>query len=276
MPDNIMDSISPDGVFAESFKGQAIAIAGDDFKDSKVFDDVPDVSTLIKNYANTKASVGKKLDGVLTLPTDKSTDDERAEFRTSALKAIGAPDKADDYEFPRPEGLQYNEDNEKIFRDLFHENNVPVGMAKVIVEKNNEMQVAAVKAHLEGEQQQFDTDAKAYTDARPGDSLIAGARTAHNAIMEFGGDIKIDGKALTEILKEAKIYDNAGDLKKWNDAGVQPTQLALWQKIGEKMKSPEPPGNEESGPEEGKSKALVGPQGIYNHPTSAVLAVKDK
>jgi len=149
--DNIMQHIDESGAFADSFKEQIGLYAGDEFKGSKVFDDVPDVATLIKNYAHTKTAYGKKLDNVIQLPNDASSDEDKAAAITAAQDFLGAPKEAKDYEFPRVDGLDYSEEREKLFREFFMTNRVPVDFAKSLVETFNKMQVDMVNAQLDTE-----------------------------------------------------------------------------------------------------------------------------
>ena len=275
MPDvDIMEHIDSEGKFTDSFREQVSAIAGEDFKGSKIFDDVPDIATLVKNYAYTKRDYGKKLEGVIKLPNDKSTDQERAEFRKAVLKSLGAPESADDYDFPKPDdlpdGMLYDEDTEKEFRQFFLDEGIPADTVRRLVEKFTAMQIARFQSHLEEENKKFEEDCKSLKNDWKGNYLSLNAKVAFAALMEFG---TLD---LTKLLRDSKIYETSGDLKKWNDLGISPVQLRLWYNIGSKMKSSEhitsegePKGTELTGDKKVLST-------IYDHPTSQKELLKTR
>ena len=271
MPElNIMEHIGTDGVFTETFKEQALTIAGDEFKDSKILDDIHNLPDLVKSHIHTKTAYGKKLEGVIQIPNENSSDEDRATATAAAQDFLGAAKDAKDYEFPRADGLEYDEEREKIFREFFMSKRTPVGFAKELVEIYNKMQIDQTNAHLATEKAENDTAFAELDKDWPGDSMVENGRTVFNAIMEFGT------KDLQDLLKGGKINDDPGNHQKWLDLGFSAAQRRIWHNIGVKMKSAEPVPNEEGGTPtgSGKEKPLVGKDGIYNHPTSNELAVK--
>lgn len=266
MPDvNIMEHIDTEtGKFSDTFKDSVTAVIGEEHKDTKLFDSIPDVATALKVLADTKSAYGKKLEGVIQKPGEKATDQEKSEYVASLRKELGASDSGDDYEMPRPEdlpeGMNFSEEAEKTFRDLFVSEGVPVSTAKLLVEKFNEIQIARFQSHLDEETKAFEESSKSLQSDWKGDDLVKNARTAHAALMEFAD------KDLTALIKESKIYDTAGDLAKWNSLGLSPSQLRLWYNIGDKMKSkevvPDEGGTGEKTDKEKKTSS------IYSHPSS--------
>ncbi|MCK5605435.1 hypothetical protein KAR91_26320, partial [Candidatus Pacearchaeota archaeon] len=122
MPDvNIMEYIDETGKFGDGFAEAATAIAGESHKGSKVYDDVPDFDTLVKNYADTKSLVGKKLEGVIQKPANDASDEDKAAYRDGLLTELGASENPDDYKFPEVEGIEYHPDVAKLFQDYFVE-----------------------------------------------------------------------------------------------------------------------------------------------------------
>ncbi|GAI18164.1 unnamed protein product, partial [marine sediment metagenome] len=180
----------------------------------------------------------------------------------------------DDYEMPHPDnlpdGMSFNEDAEKAFRELFVSEGIPVSTAKLLVEKFNEIQIARFQAHLEEENKIFEDSTKSLKNDWKGDDLVKNARTAHAAIMEFA-----DNDLIT-LIKESKIYDAANDLTKWNSLGFSPSQLRLWHNIGSKMKSSEHISDEGLGGGETPSGEKTTPSQIYTHPTSQKEAARAK
>jgi hypothetical protein len=75
---------------------------------TKVFENVKDDKTLLKNYLNAQRTISKgeaafaeKTKGMVKVPDDKSTPEEVAAYR----KTMDIPDKPEDYQLPLPEGI---------------------------------------------------------------------------------------------------------------------------------------------------------------------------
>jgi len=125
---NIMEHIDSSGAFGGGFKDAAITVAGDDFKDTKSFDNLTDVNALVKAFAHTKRDHGRlglELENTIKRPGKDASEEDIAAFHAGLLKELGAPESENDYEFPRPDdlpkGMKYNEDIEKQFRAIFKE-----------------------------------------------------------------------------------------------------------------------------------------------------------
>lgn len=266
MPD-IMSHIGEGGTFAETFKAEAIAIAGEGFADSKVFDDVPDVTTLVKNYAHTKTAFGKKLDGVIQIPKDDASDEDKAAFQADLLTRAGASEKSEDYVVPEIEGVQQNEEFVNAMKAYAVESKMPVAMFNAFAGKYQEAQLAATKASLKDQQVQHETEF-AELDKNPawsGDKMVENGRIVFQAIMKFGTE------DLQSLVKDAKLNDDPGNHQKWLDAGFDVKQRQILLNIGNALLSPEVPENQEtdeSNQNKGGERPIVGKDGIYNHPTS--------
>lgn len=271
---NVMEHIdSETGKFTESFAGQISAIAGEEHKDTKLFEKVPDVATLIKVALDTKSALGKKQE--FQRPGENATDAEKTAFRKALQKELGAPESSDDYEFARPddlpEGMRYLEEVEKVYRELFHEEGVSLSTAKRITDKFNEVQRKRFNDRLEAENKKFEENSTELKKDWKGDNLVKNARTAFKAIMQVGTE------DLTKLLKDAKIFDAAADLGKWRGLGFSPKQLRIWHNIGTLIKSDDAITNE-GGPvvpegEASDTKKVV--TKMYDHPTS-VAARKER
>lgn len=235
---NVLEHIdSETGEFKDSFREQIPVIAGEEFKDTKLFDQIKNLNNLVKTYAHTQKAYDTKMDGVIKPPKEDASDEEKAQFRAKLHRILGTPEKPDDYEFPRPgdmpEGAVYDEEAEKTFRGLFHKHGLTSEAVKEIVDAHNQIIKARLEGQIKAANEKFETDSTALKNDWKGDNLVANARIAYNALNQFADD------ELKELLKEAQIYDKAADLTKWRELGISPYQLRIWHNIGTKMKSPD-------------------------------------
>jgi len=278
----VMDS---SGKFTENFKPEML---GEAYKDSQFFKTTPDLMSLAKAAADTKSALGKKMEGVIQKPDENATDEQKADYRKSLQRELGAPEKADDYEFPRAEltldddvkeffgrvfpetpitELPYNEESEKFFRELFMKEGVPAETVKNIVTAYNRFQVQQYNIGLKEKMQKFQEDAKSLKDDWKGDNLVKNCRTAYAFYKEFGT------KELLNLLDSSKIYDNATDLEKWFTLGIDPGQLRIAANVGEKMKVAQPPTDEGTPKGTPGGEKKTGILGVYDHPTSRQMKV---
>lgn len=281
--------ISEDGAFTDQKPG-LLALLGDEYKDSKALDDVPDVLKLTKAFIDTKKAYGQKLEGVIQKPPANATPEQKAAYRQGLLGELGAAKTAEELGFTRPElpeGLAYDEAADKFYADLFVKLGVPKDIAVGLRSAFIEQQVAAHNQKVKDENTAFDKDVTAFQGRHSGAKLTERLRMAHQALMHFAagdtvGPDKQTVKGLKTLLTEAKIGDNDNitDFKLWRQHGITPTQLELWANIGDRMKSgfaarDEGPGGAASGGAKGAGGA---PQGVkeagakyYDHPTSKEL-----
>jgi hypothetical protein len=266
---NVMDFVDESGKFTDGFKDQIGSIAGDEFKGTKMLDDIHDVPSVIKSFLHTKRDYGKKLEGVITKPGEGASDEDRANYRTALLKELGTPESADDYEFPKTEegsGLTFNENLAKMWREFFHSKGWPVDMVKDAAEFMYKSQAAMIADRRKEQQDALEKDMASFKKDFRGDNLVKAGRIAHNAIMTYATD------DLKNLLRENKVYDSAGDLELWHKTGFTPTQLRIWEKIGNDMKVSEAPsdeGGKGSGSPESDVKKTA--KKLYDHPTSKEL-----
>lgn len=270
MPE-LMEHIDSSGTLGEGFAEAAKAAAGEGFEDSKVFDNIPDVATLVKNYGHTQRDKGKKLEGVIQKPTKDATDEQKTEYRTSLLKELGAPADAGAYELPRPDklpgGVEFDEEavkamdaREAVARQFFFERGWPVSMVKEGIEFMNKIQLEAIEARMAKEQQAFEADCKELDKLWTGDSKIANCRIAFKAAMVYGPD------GLKNALKESKINEDVTNYEKWRSINVSPSHLQTWYNVGSTT-NVDATITDEGGPA-GASETELNP---YDHPTSKDL-----
>ena len=267
---NISEHIGDDGNFTEGFGQAAVSALGEGYEGSKVFEGITNPAGMIKAYADTKKAYGQKLEGVIKKPGEDASDEERAEYSKQLLAELGAPEKAEDYEFYRPEelpeGMVYDEEVEASFREMFFEMGVPADMANKFSQKFSEVQIARHNAAVEEGNRQFTEQASQLDKDWTGDKKVINNRVAFKAIMQFGTD---DHK---QILKEANINGNVTDHEAWRRLGFTPNQRRVWANIGNAMKS-DTAITDEGSPNSGDS-GKTGLSSVYDHPTSAVLTKK--
>ncbi len=108
------------GVVTEEFRETELQeILGDNYynnpdtkqEPTKMFDDIKDKKTFVTNYANAQRKISSsqkeheedlktKLEGTVRIPTDETSDEDRATYRT----ARGVPKSADKYDLAIPKG----------------------------------------------------------------------------------------------------------------------------------------------------------------------------
>lgn len=237
-----MIGITDEGVFEESFRTDVLPdYLGEDHKGSKVMDDVKDVKTLVKRFADTKSSHDKKLENVIQKPADDASDEVKAAYRAELAAASGAPEAATEYEFYKseklPEGMERSQELEDKMRSILFEHKAPKALVLALSQAFEELQIGSFNAIVEADKQAaataadekqkaFDEKSTALKTDWPGDKLAANARISLAAINKFGTE------ELIKKLKEADIYENAADLAKWREAGVPLATLRLFHKVG--------------------------------------------
>lgn len=252
----IQDFIDSDGNFTDGFVGEARTAAGEDFKESKVFDDVPCLDTLVKNYAETKKSYGVRMDNVIQKPSDDASDADKATYQQNLLKELGQAEKPEDYDFGSkddlPEGVTFDENMDKAWREFFHSQGWPVSMVSTAGQFMREMQIKQAETEAAETTQRLKTESAALDKDWPGDSGIENNRLAFQAISEFGTD------ELKKLLADAGINENPTDHERWYKIGFSPAQRRIWANIGQATKKSETPGGGEpgGGPESETKKAI--------------------
>jgi hypothetical protein len=88
----------------------------EEFKDEKMWENVPDTETLLKNYAHAQ----KRMGNAVNIPGEDASAEDKAEF----FAKLGRPESAADYEveFPTlPEGTVWDEQAQNGFMQAAHE-----------------------------------------------------------------------------------------------------------------------------------------------------------
>lgn len=122
-----------------------------------------------------------KVPGVITMPNEDDAD-SMANFYSK----LGRPATAEEYQFEKPpkdSGLQFNEDQDKWFRDQAHKLGLTQKQAAGLNDSWNEMQAAAL-----AQQQQDIAAGKAALEKKWGAGLDQNMGIAKAAIKQFGGE----------------------------------------------------------------------------------------
>jgi hypothetical protein len=245
---NLSDHVNDDGTFVNP--SALKALAGDEHKDTKCFDDIKDFQSFVKVHADTKSALGKRLENVIQKPGKDATDAEKAAYRASLKAELGAVKSGAEYEFKRPDlpaGMQYDEAMETQFREIFAKAGVPKEDAKGFYDAYNAGMLAKHKAAAEAETRQIGTEDEQLRKDWTGNDMLVNPRMAFAAMKSLGAEAfpklwagwtEPDGtviKGLEVRLKEANIFDSPGDLAKWRACGVDPSMLRLYCVLGRKM-----------------------------------------
>lgn len=97
----------------------------DDMKNDPLAGKYKNLAEFFKGFKETQALVGKKIEGHVKVPTEKSTPEEQQAF----LRAIGVPENPEGYQLPEklPEGAQLNDNLVNWFRQNGHKHALTPG-----------------------------------------------------------------------------------------------------------------------------------------------------
>lgn len=234
--------IDETGKFTDEFKSTLPTIVGDEHKDSKIFDDVPDLQTLAKNYANTKTAFGKKLENVIQRPVKDAKPEDIEAFKKSLAVELGAPKEAKEYKFYKdklPEGQTYNDKAEARIRDIAFKHGVSATaieeMSKAMFEEQMAEYNTAVAAMVEAENKERESIIGGLKKDWLGDDMPKNLRVILKAIEAFGDD------ELKKKIADAKLYDNASidKIEEFEKAGIKLGSLRFLHNVGSKLLSAE-------------------------------------
>lgn len=268
MPEpKISELIGEDGKFTPAFTAWLPTVLGEEHKDTKMFENTPDLVSMVKSSADTKSALGKKLEGVIQKPGENATDAEKVEYQTVLLQELGAPETAD-YGLTKPEdwpeAVPFDEELMTDFQNYFFEKKWPVGMVQELMAKYNGICLERLKQYAEAQETAHQEAVRDFKQRHKGDALTKKMRIAAKATLQFATDERI------KLIQEAKLLETPADFDKWRSLGFSPEQIEVWANIGEKMKSDAAISDEGSGIGEstGKKTAL---SKMYDHPTSHVM-----
>jgi len=222
--------IDAEGNFNQDFTDALPGMLGDEHADFKDFENIKDMGTLVKNYANTKSAFSKKLENVIQKPGPDATDEQKTEYRNQLMEGIGAPKEVGEYKFERPslsEGRERNEEQEKGFADFCFQQRFTPEQAQSLVDYADKINATFDKTASEAEETRFTEQSQVVNDKWPGELLPKNVRMA----IDFAKEHVYDEDAAKEF-DEAKLYDNATDLKLL-DKHIGLSQIVLLQRLAE-------------------------------------------
>jgi hypothetical protein len=169
-------------------------------------------ASVVKSYIEAQKKIGQK--GVL-IPGENASEEDRNVF----FKALGRPDRPEDYGFKKPEnlpqGVNYNEERVGKFAKVFHQ----LGMSKDTAQKlldtyNNDIieEVANQQKMVE----EFKVNAVKELKKEWGSNFEKNISKANAAVKLFGG------KDFTELLKNTGLDSH-------------PTMVKVFEKIADRM-----------------------------------------
>lgn len=150
------------------------------------------VGDLAKAALNAESLIGRSVQ----IPGD----DAKPEDWDKVFRRLGAPEKADGYEFKKPDGLpdgfKYDEDFAKSFREVAHKIGLPKKQAAALhdfyVTASLEAEKAEADAKTATAEAASDALAKAIGTDRGSDDWKKGVALISQTITEFGGTALID------------------------------------------------------------------------------------
>ena len=267
--------IDAEGNFTDDFKTALPDMLGEDHVGSKVMDDIPSLSMLVKRHADTKTDYGKRLENVIQKPGDDASDGDKAEFTKTLLTHLGTAEKVEDFDLTvptLPEDMTYNKEQEADYRNWCLENNIPKHIASLYADKYNAMNIEifnasaeATKATLKEHDEAWDAECEQLKKDWPGVELNKNLRMALDAIKTFNKN----NPELLAALEKSGLYTNPENFGALKEAGLTPANIRGWQEIGEALLD----GTFERGVtiQPGDSDETKALKETYNHPTSAEL-----
>lgn len=230
MPVSIGETVVMDdaGNFTSDFKPSMI---GEDYADSKAFEDVPSLTALLKSHADTKSALGKKLDNVIQRPAKGADDKAVAEYHKGLRKELGSVESIEDFSFTPPDGREHDKNLTDTFKKKFLELGTNPVDANILVETWDTFQVAAEEAAQSQFDQDFETEVTNFKKTHLGDNLVKGTRTALKAAIEFGDE---DFKAK---VKESGLIEAPDNFDLWRKLSMTPSDVVFLENVGIKMGS---------------------------------------
>ena len=253
-----MEGISNEGVFEDGFRSDVLpGYLGDDHTGSKVMDDIKDVGTLVKAFADSRTKTGQldtAMKTALVKPADDASEDDKSVFRGKLAEMNGVPKTAAEYTFFKadklPEGMEHNQAMEDSFRALFHKHGVPAAAVTELSEVFSNMQVENFNALIAGDTKIREEKATAELATENAKIELLKKGDAQNNRVPWTGDaasvkprlafgaLKAFNKGDPEFIKklnDSKIYDTPADFAAWKKLGVSAADLERWSDIGEAL-----------------------------------------
>ena len=216
---NVM--VTETGEFTQAFRDHVAS----EHPDSKVFEDIKDLKGLAKAYNGQKTAFGEKNTELTTANealtaantkmetglfplADDAGDDVKAAHATKLAALNGFDGKAESYNLPRIEGIEYN-DAEKAVEKAYIDSCIAKGITPAAAAHNVEFHNAQQTALIALEHEAFKADVVKFDTDFPGEAKQVALREVFKTMEHFASD---DLKAQ---MKEAGLFDST-DLAIWN------------------------------------------------------------
>lgn len=167
------------------------------------------------------AELRKSISDRVKLPGKDADEKEVSKFR----KALGIPEKAEDYKLELPEGMELGEADQQLIdavKPVAHENNIPASALNGFVVKFKEFEAQLDKERVAELQKHQDASVDELRKEW-GKDYDGNVNIANRAMQQFGGD------DMVEFLKKTEIKDGGGVL------GDSPQMVRLFAKLGRQM-----------------------------------------
>lgn len=253
-----------DGKFTPEFNP---GLLGDEYKDTHLFKNAPDITSVLKLAIDTKRAMGKKIEGHIPPLGENPTDKEKATHRKNLMAGLGTVvEKVEDYALVKPEGwpegAPYDEETTKYFANYLFAQGWPKEMVQELTAEYDKYVLGRFEVFAEAQQTAWDTSVKELKVDWKGPALIKKTRTAAKAMIQFATD------ELVTAIKESQLITSPDDFEKWKTLGVTTDQIRVWSNIGEKMKSDRAITDEGVPGAQQKADQKTKRSKIYDHETS--------
>jgi hypothetical protein len=219
--------VDKDGFFAENWR-EALP---EELRQESCLDSIKNFATMAKSFVSAQKMIGKNK---IALPSENSSAEEWNTF----YSALGRPESADKYSVEGvslPEGMNFNEDSVKAFRDFCFENGLSQKTFEQAVAWDIKRAEAAQKAALDAHNKEYD-ETMAKLQEQYGSNLPARISQVEKALSTFGiRDIFIE-KGLTNNYQIFEALANIGasiSESRLKDGGTPQTFVSPQQQIDE-------------------------------------------
>ena len=178
----------------------------------------------LDSFFKANADLRKDLSTRIKVPGEGASEEDIAKFR----KAIGVPDKPEDYKISLPEGVEMDEVEQEFFEALkpaAQEANVPAGAFEQFAAKFKEFE-QQVLAAAEAENQKFVEEAEAELRKAWGKDYEANRNIGNRAMNDMAE--KLGRPELIEFIRHTKLSDG-------RFIGDHPEMARLFAHLGRRM-----------------------------------------
>jgi len=194
----------------------------DDLKENEAFTGFEKIGDFANAYLK-KGKTQTDLEGKLTNSVQLLKDDASDEDRATFFSKIGRPDKPEGYEFKKPdlpEGITYDENQEKEFRNTCHTLGLSKGQATGIYDNFHQYVIKSFQA-LDGKRKQIRNEAEIKLKADWGDKYTENVEISRRAAKALGGEEFIT------FMDQSGLGDNPIMVKTFHDIGTKILEDAI-------------------------------------------------